>query len=135
MNMAAKGEETIINLDYPSGLERAILTVLSYHNGRKQAIGRDELVVNLAGLGYWVHERMAREAIKQLRRQGYLICSMPGNYGGYYMAETLAEFEEFDRFELGAKIADMNETRQAMLKAAREKFGEGYQLKLLQDAS
>ncbi len=134
LNWQPKGEEHMVDLSYPSGLERAILSVLDYHHGREKAIGRDELVNDLVGMGYRENERVVREAIKQLRRQGHLICSIPGNDGGYYLAGSLAEFDEFDRCELGAKIADMSETREAMRKAAREKFGEGYQMKLLQDA-
>jgi hypothetical protein len=56
---------------------------------------------------------------------------MPGVNGGYYLAETLAEFQEFDRAEFGAKIADMNETRQALLRAARMQFGEAVQMELI----
>ena len=117
-------------IDYPSHLEAAILRVLGRRVGRLQAIGRNELVTALSG--YRARERTVREAIKQLRRQGHLICAMPGQDGGYYLAGSLEEFEEFDRLELGAKIADMSETREAMRRAARERFGEGFQMKLMQ---
>ncbi len=116
---------------YPEGLEKAILEVLNFHEGRDQAIGRGELVAILERRGYQRTERTMREAIKQLRRRGHLICAMPGEDGGYYLAASLEEFEEFDRLEFGAKIADMSETRQAMCQAARRKFGEGYQMELL----
>jgi hypothetical protein len=116
---------------YPIGLEDAILFILSYHHGRKRAIGRSGLVWVLKQQGHSVGERPMRECIKQLRRQGHLICSMPGEDGGYYLAETLAEFQKFDQEEFGAKIADMNETRQALLKAARQQFGEAVQMELI----
>lgn len=67
-------------------------------------------------------ERKMRDAIKQLRRRGHLILATPGKNGGYYMAESMDEFEAFDREELGAKIADMSETREAMRKAAHRRF-------------
>ena len=116
---------------YPPGLEPALLFLLNFHKGRQRAIGREELVRALEKMGHPVHERAARECIKQLRRQEHLICAMPGEDGGYYLAETLAEFQEFDRAEFGAKIADMNETRQAMIKAARSQFGEAVQMGLI----
>jgi len=115
---------------YPDGLEQAVLQALFCHQGRRAAIGRGRLVYDLACGGHHAHERAVRECIKQLRRQGHLICAMPGEDGGYYMAETLEEFQEFDRAEFGAKIADMNETRQALLKAARKQFGDAVQMEL-----
>jgi hypothetical protein len=118
-------------LSYDGGLEPAVLFILSYHIGSARAIGREALVLALVKMGQGAHERAVRECIKQLRRQGHLICSMPGEGGGYYMANTLAEFDEFDHNEFGAKIADMNQTRLAMLKAAHEKFGEAVQLGLI----
>ncbi len=115
---------------YPAGLESAVLRVLADHQGRQKAIGRGHLVNILNIRGHSAHERAVRECIKQLRRQGHLICAMPGVDGGYYLAETLEEFQEFDRAEFGAKIADMNETRQALLRVAREQFGEAVQMEL-----
>ena len=71
-----------------------------------------------------------REAIKQLRRQGHLICSMPGVDGGYYMAKSSAEYEEFRQVEFNAKITDMLETLRAMDAGARSQFGNGLQMGL-----
>ncbi len=112
-------------ISIPSGLGKVVLHVLRDHAGREQAIGRDALVkaIHYRTASFY-HERLVRECIKQLRRQGHLICSMPGSDGGYYMASTKQEFDDFDQAEFGAKIADMNETRQAMLRAARVQFGE-----------
>lgn len=119
-----------INTMEPS-TRRALMSVLRFHIGRENAIGRFVLRQTLVSLGWPVSERTMREEIKGLRREGWLICAMPGEDGGYYLAETLEEFREFDRLEFGAKIADMNETRQALLKAARERFGEAVQPGLL----
>lgn len=111
----------------PVGLDRAILRVLSYHRGREQAIGRSDLVRQVAQLGCAATERQVREEIKQLRRDGYLICSAAGEDGGYYMAETLAEFEEFAQVEFIGKIADMSETLSRMRESANKNFGSGVQ--------
>lgn len=116
----------------PVGLDRAILRVLSYHRGREQAIGRSELVHQVAQLGCAATERQVREEIKQLRRgkngqEPCLICSAAGEDGGYYMAETLAEFEEFAQVEFIGKIADMSETLSRMRESANKIFGSGVQ--------
>jgi hypothetical protein len=111
----------------PEVLFPAILLVMESHRGVEQAISRGALVWGLRAAGYGFHERIVRECIKQLRRRGHLICSTPGEHGGYYIATSKQEFLEFDRDEFGAKISDMNETRQAMLKAVKEQFGEAVQ--------
>lgn len=114
----------------PDGLEEAVLTVLDAHKGVENAIGRNALVWTLRTMGRTVHERVVRECIKRLRRDGHLICSTPGKNGGYYLATSRQEFLEFDQYEFGAKIADMNETRKAMWKAMQEQFGEAVQERL-----
>jgi hypothetical protein len=115
----------------PAGLERATLRVLSFHLGREHAVGRGELVYALRLEGCEVSERQARQCIHDLRRAGHLICSAPGEAGGYYMAVSLAEFREFCDRELHPKAIDMLETESAMKAAARQKFGEGVQLGLV----
>lgn len=119
------------SISIPRGIEKIVLHILQTRVGREQTLSRTWLVRELnrrTGNNY--HERMVRECIKQLRRQGNLICSTPGEDGGYYMAASKSEFDLFDQTEFGAKIADMNETRQAMLKAAREQFGNAVQGRL-----
>jgi hypothetical protein len=118
-------------ITYDAGLDKTVLFILSYHVGSERAIGREALVLAVAKMGQGVNERAARQCIHDLRRKGHLILSMPGIDGGYYMADSLAEFETFDRMEFGAKISDMNETRQAMLKAAKIQFGEAVQVRLI----
>ncbi len=115
----------------PPGLDRAILAVLQFHNGKHQAIGRGDLVDELKPHGFKVHERVVREMIKNLRRQGHLICSAAGEEGGYYMATNLLEYRDFKCHEFLPKIADMSETVSAMDKAAAAAFGNSVQLELL----
>lgn len=112
------------------GLERAVLRVLDNYRGRTNAIGRNELTALVKRLGYPTSERQVREAIKQLRRQGHLICSAPGDDGGYYIAEDMAEYQEFRRIEYAAKINDMIETLRAMDDAAKAAFGDSVQMRL-----
>lgn len=115
----------------PEGLDAAVLCVFEQHIGKKSVISRSSLVWKLAGMGLRAEERSVRECIKQLRRVGHLICSMPGSGGGYYKAENKAEFDEFIQAEFDAKIHDMSLTRNAMSAAARVHFGEGVQMELL----
>jgi hypothetical protein len=116
----------------PPGLDRAVLRVLNFHRGKAQAIGRFALLTEVKRMGFKkTTERQLRETIKQLRRDGPLICSTPGKNGGYYMAATLKEFDEFDQSELSARIVDLSETRAAMRKSAAAEFGQATQLGLL----
>jgi hypothetical protein len=117
--------------EMPAGLDRAMLRVVGFHTGKGHAIGRNALVKMLQLEGFDVDERQASQCIHDLRQAGHLICSAPGESGGYYKAATLAEFREFDQMEFTAKIADMSETRQAMRIAAREQFGDAVQVALI----
>lgn len=109
--------------EHSSAEERAILELVQPHQGETQAIHGEELHAQLQARGLELDERQMRDAIKQLRRQGKLICAKPGVKGGYFMATSMTEFEGFDQEEFSAKIADMEQTRQAMRKAARQQFG------------
>jgi predicted DNA-binding transcriptional regulator YafY len=112
--------------DMPAGLDRAILRVLSFYRGRANAIGRTDLMDAVHRSGFsTAHERQVREIIKQLRRAGHVIGSMPGEDGGYFMCDSIGEYREFKQKEYLAKILDMQETVFAMDKAARAQFGDG----------
>jgi len=111
----------------PPGLKRAVLRVITPY-GFAMPISRGELVAKTAMMGFQASERQVRETIKTLRRDGHLICSTPGNDGGYYMARSRQEYEDFRAAEYAAKIADMAETMRAMDAAARAQFGDGVQL-------
>jgi predicted DNA-binding transcriptional regulator YafY len=111
----------------PAGLDRAILRQLSWFKGRDNAISRNDLVTALAECGFHVSERQARACISQFRKSGVLIGSLPGVNGGYYMIQSLAEFDEFKRTEYLAKIRDMQETLAAMDATARQQYGENLQ--------
>jgi hypothetical protein len=118
--------------EMPSGLDRAILRILSFHTGKSIALGRGALVHGLHNdFGLDVGERMARQCIHDLRRSGHLICSTPGEEGGYYLAANLEEFREFCERELHPKAIDMLETESAMKAAARQQFGEAVQVRLI----
>jgi len=115
----------------PEGLEAVVLAVLAEAQGRAKALGRDVVLSLVQGEGLDVNERQVRRAIHGLRRKGELICSAPGNDGGYYMAGSLTEFDEFCQRELHPKAIDMLETESAMKAAAIRRFGDAVQPALL----
>jgi hypothetical protein len=116
--------------DIPAGVEGELVRLLAGHAGHAQAIGREDLLAQLRLYGHQISERTMRQAIHELRRKGYLICGMPGTDGGYYMAATLQEFDEFIERELHPKAMDLLETEKAMKAAARQRFGEAAQVGL-----
>jgi len=125
--MSEQREQYSANIEaMPPGLERAILRVLEPYTAIR-TISRGDLVYNCGRIGFPASERQVREIIKRLRRQGHLICST-AQEGGYYMARSKSEYAEFRAREYFAKIKDMSETMSAMDAAAREQFGDGYQL-------
>lgn len=129
MERKGRYETEIANM--PPGLDRAVLRVVSGYRAA-MPVSRSNLVIAVGMAGFQASERQVREVIKQLRRHGHLICSTPGNDGGYYLAQSRAEYEEFRKAEFAAKITDMAETMRAMDAAARAQFGDGYQLGLPQ---
>jgi hypothetical protein len=122
-------DEMIKNM--PAGLERAVLRIVSQRVGVEKAILGSAMFDDLRALGFRLSDpRQMREAIKALRRDGHLICSAPGTSGGYWMAASRQEFEDFGQQEFGAKIADMSETWKAMRQAADRQFGRPLQKRL-----
>ncbi len=111
----------------PPGLDRAVLRALSFHVGREKAIGRDDLVEACGRVGFKSTERQVRETIKQLRREGHLICSAPSINGGYWLANNRLEYNAFRKTEYRAKILDMEETLKAMDASADSQFGQDTQ--------
>lgn len=108
----------------PTGLANAILYVLRFHQGKTDAVGREELLRCLADHDFPnASERIVRETIKILRRDGHLIGSLPGENGGYFMITDMKEYEYFREHEMMAKIDDMRSTVNKLDEAARRQFG------------
>lgn len=107
--------------------ERAVWQVVSQYD-KRAPIGRGELVYKVKRLGYDLGERQVREVIESLRlKEDYLICSRGGTNGGYYTPANLAEYDEYDQTEYGAKIHSMLKTQHAQRRGAERKFGHVYQ--------
>jgi hypothetical protein len=117
------------------GLERAVARILEKRTGQERAVQKPELLKLVRSLGFGGQlapatlERQVRMAIVSLRKSGVLVCSSSGE-GGYYLAGSRVEYEEFIEREYAAKIRDMADTKSAMDRAARAQFGEGVQMGL-----
>lgn len=106
----------------PAGAERAVARIISYHIGLENAIKKDELIEECKRVGiHFSDERQARAVIVSLRKMGYLICSSSGN-SGYFIAQSLSEYQEFRTREYIKKIKDMAETTRAMDTASQQIF-------------
>lgn len=127
MSNRSKYDELIQDMD--QGLERATLRVLSFHVGADQMISRVDLVEAISRFGFGrdlepvTFDRKCRIAISALRKAGHLICSSSGGVGGYYLASSREEYEDFAAAEYRSKIGDMAATLAAMDSAAARAFG------------
>jgi hypothetical protein len=112
--------------ELPAGLDRAILRILSFREGRDQAISRAELVQELLAVGYDYRrdDRPVRACINLLRKAGHMICSAGGRSGGYWMAADWSELSEYLEQEVRARRIDLAEQDRALTDAGRERWGE-----------
>lgn len=110
----------------PAGLDRAILRVLSFHQGRRNAIGRKQLIKDLHSLGfdYRKDDRPVRECINLMRKAGKRICSAGGLKGGYWLAADWPELNDFIDQELHSRAMDLLEQERALRQAAEETWGK-----------
>jgi hypothetical protein len=133
MNRVTPIAEIIEQMD--AGLDRAVLRVLEKRVGEKMAIQKPDLLFELNRMGFGsrlshdTFERQVRRCIVELRNQGQLICSSSGG-GGYFLAETMAEFDVFIEQEYRGRIRELQGTVDAMTKAAIDRWGNGVQMRL-----
>ena len=113
----------------PAGLDRAIRKILEFHIGRKNAISRFQLILDLAKMGFdYVDkdDRPVRVCINKIRKSetpNSWICSTGGVGGGYWLAETNAELEEFIDHEEESRLGDFAKQMKAMRMAAEKHWG------------
>ena len=108
----------------PSGLDRALLSILRYHIGRDNAIPRDNLLERLKSMGWRTGDRLMRAQINLLRKDGHLICSAGGHGGGYYIARDWGELEDYIGQELRPRAMDLLEQEKALKTGAHREWGE-----------
>ncbi len=142
------------NVPLPPDLNLAIMVMLSFHLGPGNAISRTRLRDSLREFA--INEGQLRERIKHLRRSGHLVGESRGSSehpersgaklhpvrslgtkdqgenGGYYLITTPGELKDFLCREYQAKINDMQQTVEAMTKAASQRWGpDTIQLKVV----
>jgi len=116
-------------------LSFCVLKALEGADGRENAIPRIELLRKVRAIWKWKvtafyddplpSDRVVRNAIRQLRKEGALILSTGGEGGGYWKASSLNEVVEFVRLEYRAKALDMLHTGARMIRSAmREDAGQ-----------
>ena len=113
--------------EMPAGLDRALLRILSFHRGEANAVSRFTLEMQCAQHGFPESDRKIRACINLLRKAGYPICSKGGEDGGYYMATTRQELDDYITREPQARINDFSE----QIKAMRSHYPADNQMSLI----
>ncbi len=108
----------------------AIRSVLSDHRGRQRAIPREHFH-NQVSSQVSVSDRQLRAAVNYLRKQGELILSTGGERGGYWLAESRQEVEEYLAAELLSRIADLSQQERAMRAELDRRYRPTLQERLL----
>ncbi len=114
--------EPILSPSNFNSLKDAVLEIIEQSSWEEPILGDKITRILKRGAGMEISQRKMREAIKELRRDGHLIGSRPGTYGGYFKIRTKEEYDTFARMEFEAKISDMAETLRSMNKSAAEAF-------------
>ena len=114
-------DDILANL--PSGLDRALLSIFRYHQGRDNAVPRSDLLEHLKSMGWQTSDRVMRAQINLLRKDGHLICSAGGRGGGYYVARNWSELEDFIGQELKPRALDLLEQEKALRLGGRREWG------------
>ena len=108
-------------LSLPPDVNLAIMIVLSFHLGRGNLIPSTDLCAALRELG--INERQLHAQIDYLRHSGHLVGSVSGEGSGYFLIINQEELEDFLQREYLAKIDDMQQTMEAMIEAASQRWG------------
>lgn len=107
-------------------LAAVVLRVLQGAIGRSAAISRKDLVrmVRTSPSHRNVSERQVRLAINEIRNSGAaLVLSTGGWSGGYWLAASYAELDEFISSEIDPRALGLLATKNAMLSAAHRLLG------------
>jgi len=109
-------------------MRRDVLRILSQHIGAYRAIKASEIAKRLERKD----DRVIRETIRQLRREGRLSLSSISPPYGYFIAASEEEWFEFRDRNLRPRAIDILETARAMGEAAERRYGSTAGIDLLQ---
>ena len=111
---------------------KSVLWILLQHVGRENAITQEKLTSELGMSGYKSFRRRLQMEVRELRLQGFLICSTAGEGAkGYFIPTSLEEYQEFEESEFNHRLKSITMTRNAMRKAASAQLGTEYQPDLI----
>ena len=97
--------------EIPESKYKELLVILAHRRSPETAITRGELAYRLN-----LSDREVRRLITQARKSRFPI--LPNREeGGYYLARTVQEIEEFRNSELYSRIKDLKETDNGMIGA------------------
>ena len=120
-------QESLID-GFPEGLDQCMMRILARHVGRQHVIPRTKLLDAIHFSGYSsVDDRSMRALINALRKSGEMICSSGGINGGYWLAASYAELDEYISHELEPRAKDLLEQMHALKTSARERWNDGLQ--------
>lgn len=105
--------KTKIN-EIPESKFKELLILLAYRRSPDGAISRKQLAYNLE-----LSDREVRRLITQARKSRFPIISSSHD-GGYYLAQTVKEIQEFRNREIRSRIKDLKQTDDGMLGAAED---------------
>lgn len=72
--------------------------------------------------GYNLSERMTRDTVSKLRKEGVLILSVSKTGGGYYMSQSMEDYLEFRNHNILPRVTDMQDTMKQMDRAAQREY-------------
>lgn len=111
-------------------LHKAILIILEDRVGRDNRISRTNLLGAVRGeVDILVSDREMRNAIKDMREQGCLICSTSADGGGYWMAGHPGEAKDM-KLDYRKRALSCLMTAGKIEKSARARFGDQMTLDL-----
>lgn len=107
----------------PAELLAAVRAILTMHVGRSQAIPRPELLRQVM-LRCHTTDRQLRQVINTLRKSGALILSTGGDTGGYWLAASAQEAEDFIQAEFISRANDLHQQANAMRTTIAKQFAD-----------
>jgi hypothetical protein len=114
-------------------LKAAVLDILVSHVGACDPIKARDIARRLGRTGRYA-DRPIREAIRALRKEGFLILSSVRSPAGYFLAANAGEWEQFRDSNLRPRALDILETSRAMGQAAQVRWGGQLALELPEPA-
>ena len=130
--IAYEYQQRMVRMGKDEYVPKSVLWLLLKHVGRENAITQEKLTSELGMSEYKSFRRRLQMEVRELRLQGFLICSTAGEGAkGYFIPTSLEEYQEFENSEFNNRLKSITMTRNAMRKAAAAQLGTEYQPDLI----